>query len=202
MFKKLYEKTCYLMTPTTKDAERKIIAECNASRNRQYNRSGYSPLQRVFGIGHRVPADLTSDDQYVPDAVYDLAASDASFEESRRIREAAMKAFAELAIRERVEDSVRARPRTVTEFKPDDVVVVWKTVPPARRGRWVGPGVCIGTHHNSLWINMRGALRKCRGIQVKFGDVRRITRVGITQHADKLHEGRSPTGRPSSPQLR
>ena len=64
--------------------------ECNAAKNRLSNRSGYSPLQRVFGIGHRLPADLTSDDMYGPDPIYDPAAMDASFEESRQIREAAM----------------------------------------------------------------------------------------------------------------
>ena len=46
------------------------------------------PLQRIFGIGHRLPADLTSDD-VAPDPICDLAATDASFEESRQIREVA-----------------------------------------------------------------------------------------------------------------
>ena len=45
-----------------------------------------------------------------PASVYDLAATDASFEESRQIREAAMKAHAEVSIRDLIEDSVRARP--------------------------------------------------------------------------------------------
>ena len=122
--------------------------------------SGYSALQRVFGIGHRLPADLTSDDVYAPDPVYDLAATDASFE-SRQIREAAMKAHAEVSIRDRIEDSVRARPRTQTVLRADDVIMVWKTNPPSKRGRWVGPGVCIGTHRGSVWVNMRGSLWKC-----------------------------------------
>ena len=45
--------------------------------------SSYSPLQRVFGIGHRLPADLTSDDIYALDPIFDLAATDTSFEELR-----------------------------------------------------------------------------------------------------------------------
>ena len=80
----------------------------------------------MFGIGHRLPADLTSDDIYGPDPIYDLAASDASFEESRQIREAAMKAHAEVSIRDRIKDSVRARPRTQTVLRADDVIMVWK----------------------------------------------------------------------------
>ena len=60
-----------------------------------------------------MPADLTSDDKYVPDAIYDLTASDTSFEASRQIWEAAMKAFAEVAIRERIEDAVRANDNVI-----------------------------------------------------------------------------------------
>ena len=97
----------------------------SAAKNRLSNRPGYSPLQRVFGIGHRLPADLTSDDVYAPDPEGDLAATDASLEESRQIREAAMKAHAEVSIRDRVEDSFRARPRTQTVLRPDDVIMVW-----------------------------------------------------------------------------
>ena len=107
-------------------ALQRLAMECNAAKNRLSNRSGYSPLQRVFGIGHRLPADLTSDDIYGPDPIYDLAAADASFEESRQIREAAMKAHAEVSIRDRIKDSVRARPRTQTVLRADDVIMVWK----------------------------------------------------------------------------
>ena len=86
-----------------------IVAECNSTKNRLFNRSGYSPLQRVFGIAHRLPGDVTSDDTYVPDAIYDLAATDNDFELSRQIREASIKAHAEVSIRERIEHAVRGR---------------------------------------------------------------------------------------------
>ena len=45
-----------------------------------------------------------------------------------------MKAHAEVSIRDRVEDSVRARPRTQTVLRADDVIMVWKTNPPSKRG--------------------------------------------------------------------
>ena len=38
-----------------------------------------------------------------------------------------MKAHAEVSIRDRIEDSVRARPRTQTVLRADDVIMVWKT---------------------------------------------------------------------------
>ena len=50
-------------------ALQRLAMECNAAKNRLSNRSGYSPLQRVFGIGHRLPADLTSDDIDGPDPI-------------------------------------------------------------------------------------------------------------------------------------
>ena len=76
-----------MLSPSSPVALQHLAMECNAAKNRLSNRSGYSPLQRVFGIGHRLPADLTSDDVYAPDPVCDLAATDASWEGSRQIRE-------------------------------------------------------------------------------------------------------------------
>ena len=57
---------------------------------------------------------------------------------------------------------------TSTVFRADDVIMVWKTNPPSKRGRWVGPGVCIGTHRGSVWVNMRGSLWKCSQLQCKL----------------------------------
>ena len=122
----------------------------------------------MFGIGHRLPTDLTSDDIFGPGPVYDLAATDASFEESRQIREAAMKAHAEVSIRNRIEDSVRARPRTQTVLRDDDVIMVWKTNPPSKRGRWVGPGVC---QHARIAVEVQPA-------SVQTGYYKRVPRFG------------------------
>ena len=155
IFKRIFECARWMHSPSSFVALQRLAVECNAAKNRLFNRSGYSPPQRVFGIGHRLAADLTSDDVYAPDRVYNLAATDASCEESRQFREAAIKANAEVSIRDRIEDSVRARPRTQTVLRADDVIMVWKTNPPSKRGRWVGPGVCIGTHRGNVWVNMR-----------------------------------------------
>ena len=116
-------------TPSGPAALLRLAMECNAVKNRLSSRSGCSFLNRVVGIGHRLPAEMTSDDVYAPDPINDLAATDASFEESCQIREAAMKAHAEVSIRDRIEDSVRARPRTQTVLPADDVIMVWKTNP-------------------------------------------------------------------------
>ena len=166
--KRIVERARWMHSPSSPVALQHLAMECNVGKNRLSNLSGNSPLQRVFGTGHRLPADLTSDDVHAPDPVYGLAATDASFEESRQIREAARKAHAEVSVRDRIEDCVRARPRTQTVLRADDVIMVWKTNPPSKRGRWVGPGVCIGTHRGSVWVNMRGSLWKCRQLQCKL----------------------------------
>ena len=41
-------------------------AECTAARNRHMNRSGFTPMQRVFGITARLPASILSDDLIDP----------------------------------------------------------------------------------------------------------------------------------------
>ena len=155
-------------SPSSLVAPQRLAVECTAAKNRLSNCSYFPPLQRVFRIGHRLPADLTSDDVHAPDPVYDLPATDASFEESRQIREAAMKARAEVSIRDRVEDPDRARPRTQTVLRPDDVFMVWQTNPPSKRGRWVCPGVCIGTHRGKVCVNIRRSLWKCIQLQCKL----------------------------------
>ena len=178
IYKKIFERARWMHSPSSSVALQRLAMECNAAKNRLSNRSGYSPLQRVFGIGHRLPADLTSDDVYGPDPVYDLAATDASFEESRQIREAAMKAHAEVSIRDRIEDSVRARPRTQTVLRADDVIMVWKTNPPSKRGRWVGPGVCIGTHRGSVVGQHARISVEVQPASVQTGYHRRVSRFG------------------------
>ena len=130
----------------------------------------------MFGIGHRLPADFISDDVYAPDPVYDLAATDSSFEEPRQIREAAMKAHVEVSIRDRIEDSVRARPRTQTVLRADDVIMVWKTNPPSTRGRWVGPGVCIGTHQRQCVGQHARVVVEVQPVSVQIGYHRRVSR--------------------------
>ena len=64
----------------------------------------------MFGIGHSLPADLTGDDIYAPEPIDDLAATDASSEESRQICEAAMKAHA-----------VVLSSRSTSDSDPDDL---------------------------------------------------------------------------------
>ena len=67
IYKKIFERARWMHSPSGPDALQRLAKECNAAKNRLSNRSGYSFSQRVFGIGHRLLADLTSDDGYAPD---------------------------------------------------------------------------------------------------------------------------------------
>lgn len=45
----------------------RLVWACVAARNRHAYRSGFSPDQRVYGVSHRLPRSLTSDDMLDPD---------------------------------------------------------------------------------------------------------------------------------------
>ena len=51
--KRIFERARWMNSPSSLVALQRLAMECNAAKNRLSNRSGYSPLQRVFGIGHR-----------------------------------------------------------------------------------------------------------------------------------------------------
>ena len=74
IYKRIFECARWMHSTSSPMALQHLAMQCNAAKNRLSNRSGYSPLQRVFGIGHRLPADMTSDDVNAPDPVNDLAA--------------------------------------------------------------------------------------------------------------------------------
>ena len=52
--------------PQTEEKLTMLGQMCSAARNRYMNRSGYSPIQRVFGFSTRLPSSLVSDDPIDP----------------------------------------------------------------------------------------------------------------------------------------
>lgn len=146
-----------------------LVSECNTAKNKLSNRSGYSPVQRVFGAAYRLPGDLTSDDHVHPEIFRDLGSTDPSFEEARLIREAACKAHASVSIRDRFDGAVQARWwRPAEASKADDVIMVWRVPVPSKGGKRVGPGAVIINHHGTVWTSMRGSLWKCTAMQCKL----------------------------------
>ena len=89
----------------------------------------------MFGIPHRLPGDLISDDHVNPEVFRDFASSDPSVDEARLMREAECKAHASISIRDRFDEAVQARWRKPIEpFMPDDVIMVWRVLVPSRGG--------------------------------------------------------------------
>ena len=167
--KKTIEKATFEYTPENLDAWFQLVAECNSAKNRLSNRSGYSPLQRVFGTAHRLPGDLLSDDHTEPSVYRDLACVHPSFEEARQIREAACKAHAAVSIRDRFDEAVQARWRRPAEtFMQDDIVMVWRIPVPSKGGKIAGPGVVVLDAHGTVWVSMHGSLWKCTSLHCKL----------------------------------
>jgi len=87
IYKKLVQRARWNHEPSNDRAWWILLSECVAAKNRLSNRSGYSPLQRVFGLSHRLPADLCSDDALRRESIDDLLDQDASVQEAREIRD-------------------------------------------------------------------------------------------------------------------
>ena len=138
--------------------------ECNASRNRYHNRSGFSPMQRVFGMSHRLPSSLLSDD--VIDPVYCFDSPNHDFHRSEQLRRMAVRAFARLDCRERLGKALRARHRTVENVTEGQLVYVYRQ-PKVGRGWYVGPGVVILPTSGGAWVNMKGSLWRCANEQMR-----------------------------------
>ena len=77
IYQRIFERVRWMHCSSGSAALQRLVMECNAGKNGLSNRSGCSPLQREFGIGHRLVTDFTSDDVYAPDPIYDCAATDA-----------------------------------------------------------------------------------------------------------------------------
>ena len=136
---------------------------CVAQRNRSYNRSGYSPLQRVFGTNHRLPNSILSDDAIDPSLLCDNPVADCQRAEELRV--AATRAWAALDSRNRLHKSLRARHRTTHNFTEGMLVFVWRQ-PRVGQGKWIGPGLVIIPTAGGCWVNMRGSLWRCSNEQL------------------------------------
>ncbi|CAE8697324.1 unnamed protein product [Polarella glacialis] len=143
------------------------LCETAAGRNRYYNRSGFSPNQRVFGHNVRLPASLISDDAFDQE----LLSSHADDEVKRawEIRDLAQAAWLKHNDVEALHRATRARSRT-QDVKPitvGDWVYVWRAS--LAHSNWVGPGavVAISPNGNSVWVSMKGHLWKCSMEQMR-----------------------------------
>ena len=167
VFKSRLAKVCQETAITTEQDLKIAIAETATMHNKYYDRSGFTPHQRVFGSSLRFPATLLSDDQVDREYLNEIQTDYMS--KSRQIREAAMKAWTECQDFQAVTRAVKGNTRTIDQvpFKVGDRVYVWRRTPEFRG--WSGPGVVIQITENgrSLWISLRGYLLKTSKEQVR-----------------------------------
>ena len=136
------------------------VKETCVARNRSFNRSGFSPYQRAFGVNPRMPASLLSDDLLNPELLQVSASSDV--QRSWKVREAAATAWVKQQDIDAVRRSVKASTRKadLTPLSVGQWVFVWRSIPGFTG--WSGPGVllAISPSEKSLWVSLRGHLLK------------------------------------------
>jgi hypothetical protein len=149
----------------TSDVEWVALGElCCSIRNRYNNRSGFSPMQRVFGFSTRLPNSLVSDDVIDPMYLNEDPLED--FRRAEDLRRAATRAWVALDSRTRLQRILRARHRTPQVFTEGQLVFVWRQ-PRVGPGRWHGPGVIVMPTAGGAWVNMRGALWRVSNEQMR-----------------------------------
>ena len=168
VFKSRLAKVCQETTAITEKDLQTAVAETCMHHNRYYDRSGFSPHQRVFGTSLRLPASLLSDDYIDKEFLAEDVSED--MQRTMEIRRAAAKAWNQHQDFEAVTRAAKANTRTVDRipFKNGDRVYVWRSTKDARG--WAGPGVVVQITENgrSLWISLRGYLLKASREQTRL----------------------------------
>ena len=158
LFKALFERARWENPPTSHEDWRLLLRETESAKNRLFNRSGYSPAQRMLGQTGRTVGEIFSDDALDPaflEPTEDL-------QRLLSIRQSAQKAFVELNTSEAMKTALRARSRVQRQFLPGEIVFVWRSwkVRGVMKPSWVGPGVVLLPEGANSYVNVRGRLWK------------------------------------------
>eukprot|EP00971_Amphidinium_carterae_P054288 1069486-Amphidinium_carterae.1 len=133
------------------------LASVTAAHNRFYDRSGYTPAQRVFGQNPVYPEELLSDKN--PDAEIMSIDGGISYSRSMEIRAAALRAFVSHSVKQRLTRAAAAKTKTQERFNVGEVVFILRqprTGPPHR----LGPGTIVMCSGGSAWVSAHGELYK------------------------------------------
>ena len=165
IFKSRLETTLHEISATTDEEVRAAIYEVVAAHNRYYNRSGFTPYQRAFGVLPRLPGSLLSDD--VMDKQLVLEGGGDAMQRSWQIREEAAKSWLRWQDDEAVRRAVSTRTRTSDNkhFELGELVYIWRNVPNFKG--WSGPGTLIAQKDDTMWVSMRGYLMKASKAQTR-----------------------------------
>ena len=170
IFKSRLHKVCLETSVFTEEDLKLAIVETVNAHNQYYNRSGFSPRQRVFGSSMRIPASLLSDD--VIDRGFLTVPETDEMKRTQEVREAAGKAWMERQDWEAVSRAVKANTRTVDALplKTGDRVFLWRST--SQFKGWAGPALVVQITDNgrSVWASLRGYLLKASREQVRLAN--------------------------------
>ena len=148
------------------------------TKNRWFNRGGFSPAMLVFGETPRIPGELLSDDHVglagISDQLEDPLEVDTASGEFRRrfhIREQARQLAMEQASKEAINRAVKAAPHQARTWAPGQWVYVFRRGRPNQelhpRDRWCGPGVVVLANNRTIYVAMRTRLWRCAPEQLR-----------------------------------
>ena len=171
-WKSMFYKVSKSCVPENREDIEEIIEQVTVAKNSMINKSGYSPIQRVYGKQPRIPGMIYGGDG---GAVINsgFLAGDPSFVKSLQIRHEARKAFCEVDHEDRVRRAIEHRTRPDRgPFIPGCKVYVWR--PGGKRPGgdltyyWRGPGTIIGnTDANRYWVSFGSKVLKCAPEQLR-----------------------------------
>ncbi|CAE7834242.1 Adck5 [Symbiodinium necroappetens] len=164
-----------------------VVAQVVSAHNSLYDRHGFSPDQRLFGLSLRLPGSLLADDRWDQDMV--KASAGDLVQRSWAIREAARAAWIKeddvVSVRRASAAQTRKSELHAFSFYPGQWAYVWRRND--NRHGWVGPGALIAVTPggNSWWINMRGRLWKVATLEEELGAA-----LALELHKDLLQQVR------------
>ena len=179
---------------------RLLLNECEGSKNRFMNRSGYSPVQRQLGQWPRLPGSLMSDE--VLDPALQTQDTTDEFDRLLTLRKLAQEAFMKLSCQRAADKALKARPRLQRVFKAGDLVYVYRVLRQkkkvhgaaytargtglGRKAAWVGPGHVLAMEGSVVWINMFGELWRASVEQTREATTNE--RLGLEMVSEEFDE--------------
>eukprot|EP00971_Amphidinium_carterae_P332106 6466089-Amphidinium_carterae.1 len=134
------------------------LSSVTCAHNRFYDRSGYSPAQRVMGQNPVFPDDLMSDRH--PDSEAMAIEGNITYGRQMAVRAAALRAFVSHSVKQRLSRAAAAQTRNQERFEAGDVVFILRQ-PRVGAPHRLGPGTVIMTTGGTAWVSAHGELYKC-----------------------------------------
>eukprot|EP00971_Amphidinium_carterae_P033010 649653-Amphidinium_carterae.1 len=161
--------------------------------NHHCNRGGYSPVQRVLGYTPPLPETILSDQ--VRPAMIAEGPLDA-VRRSEHLRDVAREAWAKLASRSRLLQSLRAKNRG--PVKPlqngQRVWVCREGINSSRPGSWQGPGTIVCLTPTGAFVSLRGQLWKVNSRNLRLQEEDQMADQMVSRYLANLRHDLNSEG--------